>query len=117
MSCRNTFPRTRPLNFDERAGHFLPPTRNPLQWFVRDIKAYSRENNIQLNKQKTKAITFSRARKWAFPFELTFNDGTPFESMSETTLLGVVVTNYLKWAKNTSFINHLSTSQEETLGN
>ena len=51
-----------------------------------------------------KAIKFTRSRKWAFPLEVNFSDGSILETMSETTLLGVIVSNDLKWTKNTSFI-------------
>ena len=96
--------RPRPLTYEQRTGHMLPVDMNPLQWFIHDIESFSANNNMQLNKLKTKAMMFTRAKKWAFPLELTFDDGTNVETMSETTLLGVIVTNDLKWSKNTSFI-------------
>ena len=96
--------RPRPLSFDERTGHILPPDRNLLQWFIRDIEAFSEVNNMQLNNKKTKVIKFTRAKKWAFPLEISFSDGSLLETMSETTLLGVIVSNDLKWVKNTSYI-------------
>ena len=35
---------------------------------------------------------------------MTFNDGTILDTMTETQLLGVVISNDLKWGKNTAFI-------------
>ena len=39
-----------------------------------------------INKKKTKVISFSKSRKWAFPPELHFSDGTPIEYVSDTRL-------------------------------
>ena len=57
-----------------------------------------------INKDKTKVISFSKSRKWAFPPELHFSDGTPIEYISDTRLVGVVVSQDLRWFKNTSYI-------------
>ena len=57
-----------------------------------------------INKQKTKVISFSKSRKFDFPPELVFNDGTQLETMSETKLVGVIVSQDLKWNKNTTYI-------------
>ena len=57
-----------------------------------------------INKQKTKVISFTKSRKWDFPPELTFSDGSPIEYVSEMKLLGVVVSQDLRWFKNSAFI-------------
>ena len=57
-----------------------------------------------INKEKTKVISFSKSRKWAFPPELQFTDGTPIECISDTRLVGVVVSQDLRWFKNTAYI-------------
>ena len=57
-----------------------------------------------INKQKTKVICFPKSRKWAFPPELHFSDGTPIEYISDTRLVGVVLSQDLKWFKNTEYI-------------
>ena len=41
-----------------------------------------------INKQKTKVISFSKSRKFDFPPELEFNDGSLLETMTETKLVG-----------------------------
>ena len=57
-----------------------------------------------INKQKTKVISFSKSRKFDFPPELEFNDGSILETMTETKLLGVIISQDLKWNKNTTYI-------------
>ena len=49
-------------------------------------------------------MSFSKSRKFDFPPEIFFNDGTKIEVISETTLLGVVITSNLSWGQNTEFI-------------
>ena len=96
--------RPRPLSFEERSGHVLPPQNNLLQYYVYDTEGFAAENNLMINKKKSKLIEFSNSRKLDFPPEITFRDGSLLESTTEMTLLGVIVSNDLKWAKNTEFI-------------
>ena len=42
---------------------------------------------MKINKTKTKAMIFNKSRKWDFPPELEFKDGTKIEVISETKLL------------------------------
>ena len=56
------------------------------------------------DKKKTNIIRFTNSRKYDFPPEITFKDGTILDTMSETRLLGVIVSRDLKWSKNTDFI-------------
>ena len=96
--------RDRPLNFHERTGHILPEENNLLQYYVRDTEMFAAENKLVINKQKTKLISFTKSRKWDFPPEVTFSDGTLIEYLPEIKLLGVVVSQDLRWQKNTIFI-------------
>ena len=52
----------------------------------------------------SKVISFTKSRKWDFPPEVHFSDGTPIEYISETKLVGVIVSEDLKWHKNTAYI-------------
>jgi hypothetical protein len=96
--------RVRPLNFHERTGHILPDENNLLQFYIKDTEHFVAENNMVINMQKTKVISFTKSRKWDFPPELHFSDGSQLECIPETRLLGVVVSQDLRWAKNTAFI-------------
>ena len=57
-----------------------------------------------INKQKTKVISFTKSRKWDFPPELTFSDGTMIECVPSTKLVGVIVSQDTKWYQNTAYI-------------
>ena len=71
--------RPKPHNYHERTGHVLPDQNNLLQFYIRDTEDFVSENLMVINKQKTKVISFTKSRKWDFPPELTFSDGTMIE--------------------------------------
>ena len=57
-----------------------------------------------INTKKTEAMMFSFSRKYDFPPEIEFSDGSLLNVVSEKTILGVVITEDLKWKSNTNFI-------------
>ena len=42
--------------------------------------------------------------EWDFPPELKFTDGTPIDYVTETKLVGVILSKNLSWQKNTDYI-------------
>ena len=96
--------RARPLNFHERTSHILPPENNLLQFYIDDTENFARDNLLVINKQKTKVISFTKSRKWDFPPEVKFSDGSQIECISDTKLVGVVLSQDLRWSKNTEYI-------------
>ena len=96
--------RPRPLNFHERTGHILPDENNLLHYYIRDTEQFVQENRMQINKQKTKIISFTKSRKWDFPPELSFSDVTQIECVPHIKLLGVIVSQDLRWTLNTEYI-------------
>ena len=56
-----------------------------------------------LNLNKTKVMIFNSTDNYQFGAELSLNDNK-LEVVQKTKLLGVVITNDLKWNKNTDFI-------------
>ena len=96
--------RPQPWNYAERTGHILPVEQNLLHYYIREAENYSEQNKMMINKQKTKVIKFSKSRNWDFPPELSFADGTHIECVSAVKLVGVVVSQDLKWDQNTAYI-------------
>ena len=96
--------RVRPFNYHERTGHILPAVNNLLQFYIEDTENFAQDNKMIINKKKTKIISFTKSRKWDFPPEVKFKDGTIIETNTETKLLGVILRENLHWHKNTSFI-------------
>ena len=54
--------RPHPRNYHERTGHILPPENNLLQYYIADAEKFVAQNNMQINKKKTKIISFTKAR-------------------------------------------------------
>ena len=96
--------RARPFNYHERTGYVLPDDNNLLQFYISDAENFALENKMVINKKKTKVISFTKSRKWDFPPELHFSDGTQIEYVEEIKLVGVVVSQNLKWYKNSEYI-------------
>ena len=72
--------------------------------YLDEAQKFTNINKMVINKKKTHAILFSRSKKFDFPPELLYEDGSMVKIVSETTLLGVIITDNLKWSKNTEFI-------------
>ena len=96
--------RIRPVSYNERTGHILPPENNLLQFYLEDTELFTHENKMVINTNKTKVMKFSRSRKWDFPPELKFSNGSQVDSISETKLVGVIISQNLRWQKNTEYI-------------
>ena len=96
--------RPRPLNYRERTQHVVPALNNLLQAYIQDTENYSIANKMVINKKKTQVMMFNKSRKWDFPPEIRFNDGTLLDVISETKLVGVMITDNLSWHKNTLYI-------------
>ena len=96
--------RPRPHNYHERTGHVLPDEQNLLQDYIREAEQFATNNKMVINKQKTKIMSFTKSKKWDFPPELKFSDGTEIECVSAFKLVGVIVTQDLKWSQNTEYI-------------
>ena len=82
----------------------LPVQQNLLQSYITEAEQFTLSNKMVINKQKTKVISFTKSKKWDFPPELNFSDGTEIECVSAIKLVGVIVTQDLKWSQNTEYI-------------
>ena len=96
--------RSRPFNYHERTEHVLPPENNLLQYYLDDTEQFTRDNKMKINSTKSKIILFNKSRKWTFPPEVSFSDDINLEYVSEFKLVGVVVSQDLRWEKNTQYI-------------
>ena len=71
--------RQQPFNYHERTGHVLPAENNLLQYYLHDTEKFTADNKMIINKQKTKVLSFIKSKKFDFPPELSFTDGTKIE--------------------------------------
>ena len=70
-----------------------------MQIYIHETEEYVAENKMVINNEKTDAMIFTNSRFMDFPPELFFKDGTLLKTVAEKTLLGVIVTSDLEWAR------------------
>ena len=96
--------RPKPLQFHQRTGHILPQPQNTLQHCIFELEEFTIINNMKLNQSKTNIMMFNTARKWDFPPEVYFQNGNNLELVKKIKLVGVIITEDLKWEDNTNYI-------------
>ena len=79
--------------------HFVPATSLATQQNIDQITDWTAENLMQLNETKSNYMIFSRSST-EFATRLTMN-GNTLERTEEVKLVGVWVTTFLDWDKNT----------------
>ena len=93
----------KPLTYHNRTEHILPPHKSRVQEQLNDILEYANENEMKINKRKTKVMVFNTARTRDFTPELNIED-EPIETVDSLKLLCVVITSDLRWNENTEYI-------------
>ena len=97
--------RPRPLSYNERTQQILLPENNPMQAQLNDMKSFASGNLMVIKEKKTNVMKFNFSKTNDFPPEL-YIDGfkEQLHVITETKLLGVLLTPDLKWAANTEYI-------------
>ena len=67
------------------------------------IKEWTENQKMVLNQKKTKVMLFNFTDNHKFTTTLALN-GENLEVVSQAKLLGVIISNNLKWDKNTEFL-------------
>ncbi len=76
----------------------LPPISN-MQAVADDVSKWTKENNMEVNPSKTKELMICFIKNPVFPPLITI-DGDEIERVCQTKLLGIQITNDLKWQKH-----------------
>ena len=97
--------RQMPLNFNERTKQVLPACSNYLQEELNNLKHFATEKLLRIKETKTNVMKFNFSRNYDFSPELAIDGlNDQLGVISETKLLGIVLTNDLKWGANTQYI-------------
>ena len=81
-------------------GFFLSPENLETQVTLDKLTQWTKENQMLLNKKKSKTMNFNFTNDYQFSSRLRL-DGEVLETISETRLLGVLVNDSLTWDLNT----------------
>ena len=93
----------KPLTYHNRTEHILPPQESLLYTQVEELLNYTKENEMKINKDKTKIMLFNTKISKDFTPKISI-EGKEIEVVEELKLLGVKITNDLKWNNNTEYI-------------
>ena len=82
----------------------LPSQDNLLQLYLEDAEKFTFQNKMKLNPLKTKITEFYKSTKHDFPPEVFLSGNQMLEVVPEIKLVCVIVTQDLKWQRNTDII-------------
>ena len=94
----------RPLPYHARTEHRLKKHMNPMQVDLNDIFDHARENDMKVNIKKTKTMVFNQCKNADFEPTLSTIEGTQIDYVTETKLLGTILSEDLKTKSNTEYI-------------
>ena len=85
------------------SNNFIPREHLKTQSNLERVERWAKEKQMKLNVKKTKNICFNFTKDKQFSTDIKLNNES-IETVSETKLLGTIITNDLKWNKNTDNI-------------
>ena len=98
INCRTSVPSNIPTS-----NQFIPSENLKMQRYLDTIRNWTHNQKMMLNKKKTKAMIFNYSKDHQFTTSLKIDD-EELEIVEEAKLLGVIITNDLKWNKNTEYL-------------
>ena len=101
ITSQNNNP-TLPLSYHERTGHIVSEgVQLDAQLEINRVIEDCKMNEMVINISKTKVMMFNTSRKRDFLPELSIGTEHVLEVVSDHKLLGIIVQEDLRWAKNT----------------
>ena len=82
---------------------FIPSNHQKTQKYLEKINEWTVINKMKLNKEKSKYMIINFTKDWKFNTRLSIENQN-IQQIDEIKLLGVWITDDLKWSKNTSEI-------------
>ena len=92
-----------PTKYHDRTGHVLPVESNKVYKQLLQTQKFASENEMRINFEKTKVMLFNSCRSKDFNPEMNV-EGKTIQVVEETKLLGLLITNDLKWTSNTNYL-------------
>ena len=84
-------------------NQFIPGDYLQSQQYLERISEWTREQKMELNIDKSNAMIFNFTHNYKFTTGFTHDQGS-IDVIDEVKLLGTIITNDLKWSKNTDFL-------------
>ena len=93
----------RPLNYHQRTEQTLKEEDSQVAKQLKDVADYADLNEMKINQKKTKLMLFNSSKTNDCQPEFKI-DGVEIEVVKQMKLLGVIITDDLKWHENTTNI-------------
>ena len=84
-------------------NQIIPPEHLQTQNYLNDITRWTEEKQMKLNESKTKVMIINNSRMYQFSTTLHLNE-KPLQIVDQMKTLGVILSNDMKWDKNTQHI-------------
>ena len=98
FNCHNKVPTDIPVH-----NQIIPREHLKSQEFLTKIKEWTDKQKMVLNQKKTKVMIFNFTDNYKFTAKLELN-GEKLDVVKEAKLLGVIITDDLKWDRNMDYI-------------
>ena len=95
-------------------SQYIPSEHLQSQEYLTKIKQWTENQKMILNQKKTKVMIFNFTDKYQFTAKLDLN-GENLEVVKKAKLLGVIISDDLKWDLNTSYIVKKANKRMELL--
>ena len=95
-------------------NQIIPSQNSKSQTYLDNISEWTRNQKMIINEDKTKCMSFNFTKTKQFSTRLTIN-GSIIETVKDIKLLGTIITDNLKWDKNTKFLIKKAYSRMELL--
>ena len=96
--------RPKPLEFWEHTGFVLKKENNQLQDDLNNLKVFTDNNLMVINQKKTSIMSFNFRKSLEFPPIFRIGDGPVLNIEKQTRLLGIMISDDLKWSAHVDFI-------------
>ena len=107
--------RMRPLSWDESSELVICSEKNTLQKCINDFQIFTSNNLLKINSKKSQILTFNLSNKYRFPPEILVSQDENLKVVPSAKILGVTISNDLKWTKNTENITSKANQKLWTL--
>ena len=84
-------------------NQYIDKTNLQTQQYLTNINEWTKQKKMLINEEKSKFMIFNYTNDYQFSTRLSIQNRN-LEEVSETKLLGTIITNDLKWKKNTDRI-------------
>ena len=93
-----------PLEFFEHTGRGIIADKNTPQLDLDALHNFTIKNLMKINQKKTEIMKFNFRKSYDFPPIFTIGSSDPLKIVTETKILGIILSSDLKWSLHVEFM-------------